>query len=598
MTFAAYRVTDNSRQLWGKAGNDAISIESLTPSTADVYLNGYLMGTVANSDPLTIVGRGGNDAVTVVGTGSADTFAIAPTSIKIGTLPLTLVGITTRSIDAGAGNDTVSISGVNPDLSLLGNAGLDTFAFSDAATVGGIDGGPDGGRLDYSAYKNGVVLDTAGGTVTGVSTIANITSVVGSPQSDAPIGQPRTVTALEATGYVFKAADFALADPGDTPAHTLAAVKITTLPTAGTLVLDGQTLVAGAVVPVGDIIAGKLVYSLAANPSGSPTFTFQVQDTGGTASGGIDLDPTARTMTMIVPQINVTPTDIVLSASIVAENQPSGTVVGMLTSLDPDVSDTFTYSLVIGEGSTDNGSFTIQGNELRTAVSFDFESKASYSIRVRSTDKGGLFAEKVFTVVVTDVNDAPTGILLSALNIPVNTAIGVGIGLLSTVDQDSGDSFTYSLVEGTGGDDNASFTIDGNALKAAVVFSPSQKTNYSIRVRSTDPLGLSTERIFSLTAANVPPTFVSPATVTLPEGMPFVVTLAATDPDLGQNLVYSIAGGADASQFALNGTALLLNPMAGAQFASPTDANGDNVYEVMIAVTDGSAVVNQDIRVT
>ena len=44
--------------------------------------------------------------------------------------------------------------------------------------------------------------------------------------------------------------------------------------------------------------------------------------------------------------------------------------------------DTFTYSLVSGTGSTDNASFTISGNQLLTAASFDFEAKNSYSIRV------------------------------------------------------------------------------------------------------------------------------------------------------------------------------------------------------------------------
>src|SRR5207245_1167797 len=74
---------------------------------------------------------------------------------------------------------------------------------------------------------------------------------------------------------------------------------------------------------------------------------------------------------------------------------------------DPDAGDTFTYSLVGGTGATDNASFTIAGNQLKTAASFDFEAKSSYSIRARTTDAGGLFFEKVFTIGVTNVNEAP-----------------------------------------------------------------------------------------------------------------------------------------------------------------------------------------------
>ena len=43
---------------------------------------------------------------------------------------------------------------------------------------------------------------------------------------------------------------------------------------------------------VADISAGKLKFTPAANANGAgyATFTFQVQDDGGTANGGVDLD--------------------------------------------------------------------------------------------------------------------------------------------------------------------------------------------------------------------------------------------------------------------------------------------------------------------
>ncbi|MEN6494052.1 MAG: SdrD B-like domain-containing protein, partial [Thermoguttaceae bacterium] len=92
---------------------------------------------------------------------------------------------------------------------------------------------------------------------------------------------------------------------------------------------------------------------------------------------------------------NYAPTDIGLSATSVLENRPSGTTVGTFTTTDPNGAGTFTYSLVSGTGSTDNAQFTIVGNELRTAASFNYETKSSYSIRVRTTDSGGLYYEEV-----------------------------------------------------------------------------------------------------------------------------------------------------------------------------------------------------------
>ena len=76
-------------------------------------------------------------------------------------------------------------------------------------------------------------------------------------------------------------------------------MKITTLPGAGTLTDNGNAVSAGHVVSVADITGGLLKFTPAANANGSgyASFTFQVQDNGGTANGGVDLDPSANTIT-------------------------------------------------------------------------------------------------------------------------------------------------------------------------------------------------------------------------------------------------------------------------------------------------------------
>src|SRR5205807_4498175 len=90
-----------------------------------------------------------------------------------------------------------------------------------------------------------------------------------------------------------------------------------------------------------------------------------------------------------------------LSGSSVYEFRPVGTVVGTFTTGGPG-SHTFTYTLVPGAGSADNGSFTVQGNRLLTADAFDFAAKPSYSIRVRSTDEVNNTVEQALTVTVLD----------------------------------------------------------------------------------------------------------------------------------------------------------------------------------------------------
>jgi hypothetical protein len=210
-----------------------------------------------------------------------------------------------------------------------------------------------------------------------------------------------------------------------------------------------------------------------------------------------------QTFTITVNNVNEAPTDVNLSATSIAENQTAGSVVGTLSSVDQDTGDTFTYTLVAGAGSTDNASFQIVGNQLQIVAPFDFETKNSYAIRIRTTDAGGLFFEKQFTITVTNVNEVPTDIALSANTINENNAINAVIGTLSTTDPDSPDSFTYTLVAGAGSTDNASFNILGNSLRASIAFNFEAKSSYDIRIRTTDAGGLFYEEAFTITIINV-----------------------------------------------------------------------------------------------
>jgi len=208
-----------------------------------------------------------------------------------------------------------------------------------------------------------------------------------------------------------------------------------------------------------------------------------------------------KTLTISVTDVNEFPTDITLNSNTVSENEPSGTIVGTLSTADPDAGDTFTYSLV--QGALDNNSFTIVGNELRTNSSFDFEAKNSYSVRINVTDKGGFTFEKVFTILITNVNESPTDIILSSNKVSENQPPGTLVGTLSAIDPDANSTFTYSLVIGAGDTDNNSFSIAGNSLKTNSPFDYEIKNSYSVRVRVTDQGGLSFEKSFTISVTDI-----------------------------------------------------------------------------------------------
>jgi gliding motility-associated-like protein len=236
---------------------------------------------------------------------------------------------------------------------------------------------------------------------------------------------------------------------------------------------------------------GEITGTLTAAQTGATTHTITATNSGGS---------TTATITLIY---NTAPTDLSVNNASVAENAASGTTVGTLSATDADAGDSFTYALVSGTGDTDNASFTIDGSTLKTAAVFDFETKSSYSVRVRVTDAGGLSFEKELAISITNVNEAPTNISASASSVLENAALGTNVASFSTTDTDANDTFTYTLVSGTGSTDNASFTIVGNNIRTAALLDFETKSSYSVRVRVTDAGGLTFEKAFTITVTDV-----------------------------------------------------------------------------------------------
>jgi hypothetical protein len=148
-----------------------------------------------------------------------------------------------------------------------------------------------------------------------------------------------------------------------------------------------------------------------------------------------------------VQAANAAPTALALSPLTIAENAGANAPIGTFTTTDPDSGDTFTYELVTGTGSTDNGLFNIDGNTLRATSSLDFEAQPTYSVRVRSTDAGGLTVENSFTITATNVNEAPS-IEVQSFSIVENSANTTAVGTVVSSDPDAGDTRTYAITAG------------------------------------------------------------------------------------------------------------------------------------------------------
>lgn len=235
-----------------------------------------------------------------------------------------------------------------------------------------------------------------------------------------------------------------------------------------------------------------------------------------------DGESAERALTVQVEDVQEGPFTISLSSNQIANGQPIDTTVGTLGNDDPDIGDVFTYALVAGQGDTDNASFRIVGDQLRTLFEVDQTAQSAFSVRVRVVDTGGLSTERSFAIAVTGTNGFPTALALSSTSIVEDAPVGEAVGTLSTSDPNSGDSHVYRLVSGTGSTDNASFVIVGDQLQTATSLDFENQASYSVRIRTTDPFAGTFDQIFNLTVTddNESPTAVKLSTSNVGEEEP------------------------------------------------------------------------------
>jgi uncharacterized delta-60 repeat protein len=344
-------------------------------------------------------------------------------------------------------------------------------------------------------------------------------------------------------------------------------------------------------------------YSLVAGTGDTDNGAFNISDSNLLATSNLDFEAkssytirirstdqsglfTEKTFTITVIDINESPTNISLSSNTIAENSEADTPVGTLSTTDPDAGNTFTYALVTGSGDTDNASFSINGSTLQATGSFDFETKSSYTVRIRSTDQNGLFVEKAFAIQVVNVNETPTDISLSSNTIAENSASNTAVGTLSTTDVDTGNSFSYSFVAGAGDTENSAFTISGTTLRATSGFNFETKSSYTVRVRSTDQGGRFVDKAFTIQVLDVneSPTDINLTSTAIPENAGSNATVgifSTADVDAGNTFAYSlVAGSGDTDNGAFNISGSTLRATGSFDFETRTD------YTIRIRSTD------------
>ncbi len=601
--------------------NEAPTIAPQTFTVAENAANGTAVGTVIAGD----VDAGDTKTFAITGGNAAGAFAISPSgaiTVANGSLlnfeatpsySLT-VSVTDGGSLSASTTVTINLTNVNEAPTVTSGSAFsvpenttavptvtgndpDTVTTLAYSIVGGVDAGKftidqDLGLLAFLSSPNFEIPTDAGannvydlivrvsdGSLSSDQAIAvTVTNV-----NEAPTIANQVFSVLDtvANGHVVGTVVAADPDAGDTKNFAITAGN-----SSGAFAINpssGQITVADA---------SQLNYLV------TPSYSLTVSVTdGGPLSS-------SATVTITVNHLNSNPTNISLSTASIPENAGVNAVVGTLSTTDPDLpSDTHTYTLLTtGTGSTDHASFNIAGNQLRANASFDFETKSSYTIRVRSTDQGGASVERVFTIFVTNVvetgNQAPSNIALSGNQTVAPTALtGMPIGNLTTSDANAGDTHTYTL----GGPDAAKFFIAGAVLRLASNVTDPVGTVYNISVTSTDQGMLSFTKNFAITVAvtpNVAPTFVTLSSSTIAENnLPnaLIGLFSTTDANVGDTHTYSLVSGtgsADNAAFTIPAGTNELRANTSFDFEAKTS------YQIRVRSTDqGGLSVDRAITI-
>jgi large repetitive protein len=357
--------------------------------------------------------------------------------------------------------------------------------------------------------------------------------------NDPPSGSASTVTTPEDTAYKFLQTDFGFSDPNDNPANAFLAVKIITLPATGTLTNNGLAVAAGQLIPASDIAALLLQFTPVANANGSPysTFTFQVQDNGGTVNEGIDLDPTPLVLTVNVTPVNDAPTAV---ADAVVTDEDTPKTIDVLSN-DTDVDSTLDPTSVVVTSSPSHGTVSVSpatGVVIYTPAANYFGSDSfAYTMK----DSGGLISNAAtVSITVNAVNDAPVA-ANNTYSVDEDTLLTAGVpGVLNNDTDVDGDTLTAILVTGV---THGTLTLNPNG-SLSYTPTPNFFGSDAFTYRATDGAAVSGLASVNITIVSVndPPTAANDAATTI-EDTPVIINVLANDsfaPDVGETLTVSV----------------------------------------------------------
>lgn len=255
---------------------------------------------------------------------------------------------------------------------------------------------------DQRGQQRPIDGDGNGSEVTDVGAYEFVNNVVPEPNNPPVVATNQTLTLEEGASSVITNNELQVTDAdGDGIIF-----NINSLPDGGTLQLNNVDLAANDTFTQTDVNSGNLSYNHDGGETTGDSFSLSASDGNGGNTGNIDFQ-------VQVNAVNDRPTDIALDNNNVAENSDNGTVIGQLSTTDPDEGDTHTYILTDDAG----GRFAIDGDLIVVAdgSNLDFETNEAHNITVQTTDSGteSKSFDKSFSIRVSDVEEGSSDLNLT-----------------------------------------------------------------------------------------------------------------------------------------------------------------------------------------
>ena len=403
--------------------------------------------------------------------------------------------------------------------------------------------------------------------------------------------------------YTFQLSDFGFAD---TAGDTIKRVRIVSLPTNGSLMIDGNLFVGPAALTHQDIDNGRLSYVSGTDYNGLDSIGFRVHDGQHLSENVAQLTmnvtavndaPSGMDITKPVPEdgkYDFDPADFGFTDSIQNEgDQFSGIKITSVPSngIITDGITTYVVGDIVSVGNIPNLDYLPGQNFVGTDdFSFQVIDDGGTADNGENTDQ----TPNVFTFDVTNTNDDPV-ITSSDISVPENQN---SVMILTATDIDM-DSATFTVV---GGADGARFEVDPvtNELRFSGIapdFFPYEDANgdnvFEVQVMANDGNGGSDTKTLFITITNVleeAPVFGQAEDFDVLENLStqFVID-NATDDD-GGPITYSMANTGDYALFNFNPLTRAISFQSSPDFENPLDSNGDNTYELEIVATDDTGL--------